>query len=222
MTLEIEREEVVQALCAHYAQDHLSTGELEARFERVYQSANKAQLRTVLDGLPAIGPLVPPPAPLFEVGPPSGGLPANTKRYVAIFSEVRKEGHWTPADFIAARVIMGSVVFDFREAVIPMGGVEIDVDVIMGEARILLPPGLGADVDCSAVMGSVEDKGRPPLPGAPVIRVRGGAVMGSIIVITKMPKPARLEGWRSKLKGFFGGGSDASGRLSSGDDWSGL
>ena len=102
MSLEIEREEVVQALCAHYAQDHLSTGELESRFERVYQSADRRQLRTVLEGLPAIGPLVPPPAPFYSVANTASGLPADEKRYVAIFSEVKKEGHWVPARRITA------------------------------------------------------------------------------------------------------------------------
>lgn len=54
MTLELEREDVVQKLCAAYARDQLTTGELEARLERVYKSADRAQLNTVLDGLPAI------------------------------------------------------------------------------------------------------------------------------------------------------------------------
>lgn len=220
MSLEVDREEVVQTLCAHYAQDHLSTGELEARFERVYQSSNRAQLRTVLEGLPAIGPLAVPPAPMYQVADRPSGLPVSTKRYLALFSEVKKEGHWTPADFLAVRAIMGGVVLDFRDAELPPGGIEIDVDVIMGEAKILLPPGIGADVDCSAILGSVEDKARPPLPGSPIIRVRGNAVMGSIVVVTKIPKPARLESWRSKLKGLLGVGGryDMMGRPLPDDD----
>ena len=80
----------------------------------------------------------------------------------------------------------------------------IDVDVIFGEATVLLPPGVGADVECSAVMGAVEDKAQRALPGAPVVRVRGGTVFGSITVKTKLPKPARLESWRKQLRGFLG------------------
>ena len=206
MSLEIEREEVVQKLCAHFAQDHLSTGELEARFERVYKSADRRALQTVLEGLPAIGPLVPPPAPLYSLANRSGELPADEKRLLSVFAEIKKEGHWVPARSISAFVLFGSMLLDLREAELPPEGIDIDLDVIFGEAKILLPPGIGAQVDCSAMMGSVEDKARSGLPGAPVVRVRGGAALGSIHVITKFPKPARMESWRAKMKSFFAGG----------------
>ena len=206
MSLEIEREEAVQKLCAHFAQDHLSTGELEARFERVYKSTDRRELQTVLAGLPAIGPLVPPPAPLYSLTNPSGELPADEKRLLSVFAEIKKEGHWVPARSISAFVLFGSMLLDLREAELPPEGIEIDLDVILGEVKILLPPGIGAQVDCSAMMGSVEDKARAGLPGAPVVRVRGGATLGSIHVITKFPKPARMESWRTKLKTFFEGG----------------
>ena len=65
MTLDFEKEQAVQALCAHYAQDHLSTGELETRFERVYKSTSRSQLDTVLEGLPALQRAQVAPAPLF-------------------------------------------------------------------------------------------------------------------------------------------------------------
>lgn len=208
MTLDLEREEVVQALCAHYAQDHLSTGELESRFERVYKSTDRWELRTVLEGLPAMGPLVPPPAPLYALANTGSGLPADEKRYLSLFSEVKKEGAWVPARKISLFVMFGSALLDLREAALPPGGIEIDADVIFGEAKVLLPPGIGAQVDCSAVPITAEDKSRPGVPGAPVIRVRGGAFMGSIVVITKLPKPARMESWRKQLKAFFGTGDD--------------
>jgi len=204
MTLELEREEVVQALCAHYAQDHLSTGELEARFERVYKSADRAQLRTVLEGLPAMGLLVAPPPALYAMAGSTSAFPENEKRFVSIFASVRKEGQWVAARRIAARVVFGSLLLDFREVALPREGLEIEVDVLFGDAKILLPPGVGADVDCTAVLGSVNDKSRAALPGAPVLRVRGGAVFGEITVVTKLPNAARLEGWRAQLRSIIG------------------
>lgn len=207
MSLELEKEEVVQTLCAHYAQDHLSTGELEARFERVYQSADKKQLLTVLDGLPALNRLAPVPPPLYEVGAPTrGGLAPDEKRYLALFSQVNKEGHWTPARRIAGRAIMGGILLDLRDAVLPPEGLDVEFDVIMGEGKVILPPGVRAEVDCTAIMAEVSDKGRPALPGAPVVRVTGSVFMGSIEVVTKLPKKQKLEGWRAHLKGLLGAG----------------
>lgn len=212
MSLELDREQAVQTLCAHYAQDHLSTSELEARFDRIHKSTSRAQLVTVLEGLPSLARTAVAPAPMYHVAP-SGGTPsANEKRYLAVFSEVKKEGAWTPTPNIAAKAIFGSILLDLRDADLPPEGLVIDVDVIFGEATVLLPPGVGADVDCSAVLGAVEDKAQRALPGAPVIRVRGGTVFGQITVKTKLPKPARLESWRQQLRGFLGGGSSAADR----------
>ena len=216
MSLEIEKEQVVQTLCAHYAQDHLGTGELEARFERANQAATAHDLRTVLEGLPALGPMVAAPAPLYRVGSPAlpvtgSGLPAHERRYVAFFAEVKKEGAWTPAPLLRARALFGSLVFDLREAVLPPDGLVIDVDVMLGDCKILLPPGVGAEVDCSAMLGTVNAKAQRALPGAPVVVVRGGTFMGEITVQTKLPKRERMESWRKQLKAALFGDDERSG-----------
>lgn len=215
MSLELDREQVVQELCAHYAQDHLTTGELESRFDAVYKATSRDQLVTQLAGLPALTRTAVAPIPLYQVAPatvtPVGGvLPAGEKRYLSVFAEVKKEGHWVPAPLILARVVFGSMVLDLREAELPPEGITIDAEVVFGECRILLPPGLAADVDASAMMGSVTDKSQRGLPGAPMIRVRGSALFGEIVVKTQLPKPARMESWRKQLKAFFGG-DDGSG-----------
>jgi hypothetical protein len=216
MNLEIDREHVVQSLCAHYAQDHLTTGELESRFERANKATTSVDLRAVLVGLPALGAMVAPPAPLFQVGDAmpmhtSTGLPAHEKRYAAIFAEVKKEGYWAPSPLIVGRTVFGNMVFDLREAVLPPEGVVFDLDVIFGEAVILLPPGLGAEVDCSAILGSVEDKAQRSAAGAPLVRVRGSTVFGSIVVKTKLPKKERMESWRKQLKAALFGDDDTKG-----------
>ena len=155
MSLELEKEQVVQALCAHYAQDHLSTGELETRFDRIYKSTSRSQLDTVLQGLPALVRTSVTSAPMYHVGPTSSALPRNEQRYLAVFSGVRKEGAWSPAPNIAAKVVFGNIVLDLRDADLPMEGLTIDLDVLFGDAEVLLPPGVGADVDCSAIAGAV-------------------------------------------------------------------
>jgi hypothetical protein len=207
MSLDLEKEQMVQRLCAHYAQDHLSTGELESRFEAVYKAPDRAALQTVLEGLPAVGPLVAPPPPLYSVDPASAGTQDPPKRYMAMFSTVAKDGFWRPARRIEARAILGGVRFDLRDAEIPFDGIDLEVEVFMGEATVILPPGIGAEVDCTAMMSEVSDKSQAGSYGAPVVRVHGGAVMGTIKVITKLPKKAQLESWRSRIKGWLGSGS---------------
>lgn len=206
MTLELDRERAVQALCAHYAHDHLSTGELEARFERAYAAADGSTLRTVLDGLPA---LPRGSVPVLQYEPPEAAavlaLPPREreKRYVSVFSEVKKTGVWRVPEFVRVRAYLGSVTLDLREADIPANGVEFDVETFLGEVKILLPLGIGADVECFSVLGEVNDKTRPGTPGLPFVRVRGGASLASITVQTKLPKSEKLEGWRATLRAMF-------------------
>lgn len=215
MSLEFEREDVVQKLCAAYARDQLTTGELEARLERVYKSADRTQLLTVLDGLPAMriarlgemAPAAPNLAPPSVAAPPPGtrALAANEKRYAAFMSEIRKEGAWTVTPRIKAKTLMGAVILDFRETAIPADGVDIDADVIMGSLKVILPPGLPAEVDCSSFMGSVHDKSKAGVPGAPMIRVTGNAVMGDITVITKVPRKEGESAFRAQMRQWLGG-----------------
>ena len=231
MSLELEREDVVQKLCAAYARDQLTTGELEARLERVYKSADRTQLLTVLDGLPAvqIARLGEAPVPVRDVSPPAPaarrtatpsddgladrderrrgrGLGPGEKRYMAFMSEIRKEGAWTPSPVIVANTIMGSLVLDLREAEIPAQGIDIYADVIMGELKVILPPGLPADVDCSTFMGSVSDKSKAGVAGAPKVRITGGTVMGGITVVTKVPRKEGESGFRAQMQRWLGGG----------------
>lgn len=229
MTLEFEREDVVQKLCAAYARDHITTGELESRLERVYKSADRGQLLTLLEGLPPIQIARlgdnPPPSASTSSGVPHAarhpssaapssapsegsrrGLAVGEKRYAAMFSEIKKEGAWNPAPKIDARCWFGSIVFDLREAAIPLEGIDIDIDVIAGEVKILLPPGLRADVDCSSFMASVVDKSREGLPGAPTVRVTGGAMMGGISVVTKIPRREGENSFRAQLGRWLGTG----------------
>lgn len=211
MSMELERERVVQQLAAHYARDHLSTGELESRFEQVYKAQDAAALNTVLAGLPAIDRSSSPPVPLhqspplYQSAPPTYADAARReRRYLAAFSSVEKKGDWNPEPQIRAIVVLGSIKLDLRDAAIPMSGIDIFTDVVLGNLEVILPPGLGSDVDCTAVMGSVEDKTHPGTPGAPIVRIRGGTVLGEIKVVTKFPKEQRLEKWRRQLRNYFG------------------
>jgi hypothetical protein len=207
MSLELEKEQVVQQLCALYAQDHLTTGELEKRFERVYKSEDPTALRTVLEGLPAIGPLTVLPQPLYDLAPVNRVLPrTRQKRMLAIFSGVEKTGHWQPGEKVEGTAVFGSIELDLREAEIPAGGIDMEFNAYLGSVEIMLPPGIGADIDCSAFMGSVVDKTHAGTPGAPRIRITGDVMMGSIEVKTKLPRKARMESWRSQLKAWLGGG----------------
>jgi Domain of unknown function (DUF1707)/Cell wall-active antibiotics response 4TMS YvqF len=203
MSLELERERAVQALASHFAQDHLTTQELELRFEKVYRAASTAELQALLGGLPV---LVPSPVAL-ETLPQYSVAPAATvpreKRYLAFMGEVRRKGNWTVPSRLRLLSAMGAIRLDLREALIPAEGVEIDATAMMGEVRIVLPPGLHAEVDGLAVMGEFSDRtaGAASTIDAPVIRVKGVAFMGAVRVETRLPTEGMMEAWKRRLRG---------------------
>ena len=61
--IEVDREQVIQTLCAHFAHDNLSSQELELRFEHAYKAGTSAELRALVAGLPALPADEAPPAP---------------------------------------------------------------------------------------------------------------------------------------------------------------
>lgn len=153
MSLELERERAVQALASHFAQDHLTTQELELRFEKVYRAASTAELQALLGGLPV---LVPSPVAL-ETLPQYSVAPAATvpreKRYLALMGEVRRKGNWTVPSRLHLFAAMGAIRLDLREAQVPAGGVDSTLD-----APVIRVKGM-------AFMGAVRVETRLPSEG---------------------------------------------------------
>ena len=201
-SLELFREHTIQVLCAHYGSDHLTTQELEVRFERAYQATSDAELRGLLAGLPTLAPMPPTlgaPAPMYAV---SAGPPPEEKRHLVVMSDLKKRGRWTPARINSVRVIAGSATFDLREAMLARGDTNFDVSVVMGEVKFIVPPGVRVEADGFAFMGEFDDQHSSPGvdAGAPVVRISGSAVMGSVTIKTRLPGETALKAWRRRLR----------------------
>ena len=202
--IELDREQVIQTLCAHFAQDNLSTQELEARFEHAYKAGTSAELRALVAGLPALPPDVAPPAPLYAFAPDGRPDPAE-KRHLVVMSTVRKKGQWTPARHNSVTCVMGNAKFDLREALILHGETHFELNVVMGEVELIIPPGLRVECDGFAFMGEFDDSHSEGLApsNAPVIRVTGTVIMGAARIRTRLPGESTLQAWRRRT--FDGG-----------------
>jgi hypothetical protein len=198
--LEIDRERVIQTLCSHFANDHLTTQELEVRFEHAYKAATPAELHALVAGLPALPADAAPPAPLYAAAPPSA-IGADEKRHTVIMSSVRKKGAWTPARTNRVFCLMGNAKLDLREARVMNGETQFDLRVIMGEVELIVPPGLRVECDGSAFMGEFDDQHSASLaaPDAPLIRVTGSALMGAVRIKTRLPGESALAAWRRRM-----------------------
>lgn len=234
----LERDQVVEALVEHYAQDRLPMEEFERRVDRAHQSRTREELRTLLADLPALqgGPaaLVPGGGP--EAG--GSGLPATRgeteasqlpgtvvrinrgrvperQTEVAVWSGRVRKGAWHPARVIRAFGFMGGVELDFREAHFPPGETRVFAGALMGGVEIIVPPGVHVETEGFAFMGGFEEDTAgephgPPPPGAPVLRISGFAFMGGVEVSSRLPGESPRDARRRR--------KEAARRLRSGED----
>lgn len=195
MSLESDRERIVETLSAHYAEDHLSTQELEERFERAYRATTSVELHAVVSGLPALEQPARSPVPRAMATPVVrlAGAAAE-RRHVAIMSTFRKGGDWTPSRSTTIKAIMADVRIDLRDATFVDSEITFDIFAFMAEATIVVPPGVRVECDGFAFMGEFTDRhdARSGDPDAPLVRVVGTAFMAKVSVETRLPGETRI------------------------------
>jgi hypothetical protein len=85
---------------------------------------------------------------------------------------------------------MGGLSLDFREALLPPGETDVWIFTLMGGAEIIVPPGLTVESDGIAIMGGFEHREDSSItddPNAPILRLRGLALMGGVEVSIRYP-----------------------------------
>lgn len=187
------REQKINELSTHFANDDLSLDDLERRIERVYKAATIADLELITADLRSAGMLVDPRAeargsiePLHEVGGGKNVVPTARARLVAFMSSTRRVGRWAVPRDLRFVAVMSDSKLDLTHAALPVGGVvNIELTVFMASVRIIVPPGMRvinemhsflADVGSSA--DELDTGGTP----SPVIRLTGTAFMSDMKV----------------------------------------
>lgn len=203
VSLESQRERVVEALSAHYAEDHLTTQELESRFERAYRAKTADELAGIVADLPALRATPRAPQPRVSSAPPiPAAAPVAQRRQLAVMSTFRKGGNWTPNRTTDLRAVMSDVKIDLRDATFVDQEIAFDVLAVMSEVQIIVPPGVRVECHGNAVMGEFLDRSDAAAqdPTAPLVRVHGISVMASVGVETRLPgESKRAAARRRKL-----------------------
>jgi predicted membrane protein len=117
---------------------------------------------------------------------PLGG--ADRITVFAVLSGVKRMSNSTRFRGGDVTAFMGGGQIDLRQAIIPPGEeAVIDVLAVMGGCEIVAPPTWNISTPIVPIMGGVEDKRLPPLPGAtdaslpaPRLVIRGLVLMGGL------------------------------------------
>ncbi|MGZ4428919.1 MAG: DUF1707 SHOCT-like domain-containing protein [Nocardioidaceae bacterium] len=195
-----DRHKVAEVLRTAAGEGRIDLDELDERLEAAYAAKTYADLVPITADLPVAGtvqPVAPRPAPR-PLPAVAGPRYANS---LAILGESKRVGVWTIEAGHTAFTLMGSVVLDLREARFEQQEVTITATAIMGEVKVIVDAATTVLVEGTGIMGEfVEQRARVPFeprPDAPVVHVRGFALMGSVNVQRRaMPGEGRRRlGW---------------------------
>lgn len=204
------RERTIQTLIDHFAQDHLEVTDFEQRLDRAHQATTVADLLSLTSDLPVPASAGGTTAPVTRSAtgtatsaPRSVGatLPDGVQRrgnqvIVGIMGGATRRGRWVPAHDNTAVGIMGGVLLDFREAVLPPGETRVHAFAFWGGVSIVVPPGLDVTVNGIGIMGGFDHLGQSaamPAADAPRLKIDGVALMGGVDV--RVRAPGEATGW---------------------------
>ena len=191
------RQETIDALMEHFANDVMDVDEFERRVGIAHGAQTRDELRELLADLPGGGL----PVPVEDTGETSpakwespGSVPAHrseTEYVVALLGGSSRRGRWTPARKNYAVAIMGGAELDFREARLAPGVTELQVYTMWGGVEVIVPPGVNVESHGIALLGGFEHAGdggsEVPSPDAPTLRITGVALMAGVDISVRHP-----------------------------------
>jgi hypothetical protein len=188
------RDAVAQALSAHFANDRITVETLDARMAMVYEATTMPELEAALAGLDL--------SPRSETDPGHPVLIASPETVpmrsvaMAVLGGFEAKGSWVVPRELQVTAILGGGELDMREARFAPGITEINITALLGGVQITVPPGVRVEVLGSAMMGGFAQSGTDETafdPSAPVLRIRGIAIMGGVDVRMRGPSKKMLK-----------------------------
>jgi hypothetical protein len=171
-----DREATIQRLSAAYADDHLSTEELERRVADAYSVTTHEALARLTADLPAPTGVAVTRQPMVP-------------KVSAVLASVERRLTMAVPDGLVIRSLMGSVELDLREAGFREGVTEVQVRALMGCVEVLLPQDVEVECHGGAFLGnfvhrSAASSPDPAAASRRVVRITGRAVLGNVEFVT--------------------------------------
>jgi hypothetical protein len=177
-----EREAAEARLRQAVADDLVSLEEFGDRMRLLLSARTRSELRAAVADLPA----APRTASRADH---RVRRPARYQRWiVAVLGGADTRGRWRPDPTINALAVMGGATIDLQNAEFDGEVLVINALALMGAVEVIVPEGVDVDVSALALMGGRDVEVHGPVDvRAPLVQVRGAAVMGGLDV--RHPKP---------------------------------
>ncbi len=189
-----DRDKVATVLSTAYAEGRITREEHDERLDQVMRARTFDELVPITTDLvplpvnpPAAAPAAPSatPAPTFSVDTSrdSGG-----DQMIAIFGGATRKGRWRVPKQSTAVALFGGVEIDLTEAIFESTEIEITGFWCFGGMEIKAPAGIEVRDRTAGIFGGTDIKGLgDPIPGAPVITIKGVSLFGGVSVTGPVP-----------------------------------
>ena len=188
-----DRSQTVSSLQEALSRGQLTLGEFDERAKLAYGARFRDELEALLADLTPDSPAPPArPAPRTTPAPrdqiTGTGAGGGTNLSVGVLGSTSYHGVWQVGANHTSISVMGSTELNLTEARLPGQETVITAIAVMGSVEIYVPEDFRVISDGAGVMGSFsveDDKGitlrqADVAADAPVIRVRGVGLMGSV------------------------------------------
>ncbi|MFJ8208481.1 DUF1707 domain-containing protein [Streptomyces sp. NPDC096033] len=193
-----DRDRIAQILSDALAEGRLTAEEHSERLDTLYAVKTVGELQVLVRDLPAGAAS----ASVRPSAAPAGAGPVES--VVAVCSSSARKGRWRPGAHTRAVSVLGDITIDLTEAVFEQQVTEFNVVAVLGNVEVLVPENVTLRGYGSGLLGNFEVHGGGAAadPQAPVVIVRGLAVLGNIEARPRLG--ARLVDLADKLRKRLG------------------
>lgn len=194
-----DRDKVATVLTTAYAEGRITREEHDERLDAVMRARTFDDLVPITNDLVPLTPATAPAAAPLPVEVPAGAtFTVDTSRdsgpdqLVAIFGGATRKGRWRMPKQTNAVALFGGVEIDLTEATFEGTEIEISGFWCFGGMEIKAPAGIEVRDRTAGIFGGTEIKGLgDPIPGAPVITIKGATLFGGVSVTGPVPAKKR-------------------------------
>lgn len=191
-----DRHRVAEFLRVAAGDGRLTVEELGERLDRALTAKTYGDLEELTSDLPnSDKPLVPiresVSGRLANVSGRSaaelvGGTPSDSNTSIAVFGSTKRSGRWVVPAVYQAFAMYGSVELDLREAMFERTETTIYANCLFGSIVVIVPDDIVTHVVGLPLFGGFGESQRedfdPPPDNAPLVRVKGVAMFGTVDV----------------------------------------
>ncbi len=187
-----DREQVATVLSTAYAEGRLTRDEHDERLDQLMHAKTFDQLVPITHDLVVVSP--PMAAPVATTNDAftidTRSPTAESEKLIAVFGGATRSGKWRMRRNTQALALFGGIELDLTEAVFENQVVEISGFWCFGGLDIKVPAGIEVRDQTAGIFGGTDVKHiGEPLPGAPVLVIKGMSLFGGVSV--HGPKPER-------------------------------